>query len=136
MKGDGYIISGGDLNDLAIIPSPRYLDIFLRGRCIPSLDNTLSIIWTQPILIPTVDGGCNCYYPMSICNYINIRNGGHFTRVDTNRTAAAKVDQGQHCRYNIIRRSLDSSRSSVPFQFWNFADPCRRDHTGRTIRLR
>lgn len=33
MKSDGYIISGGDLNDLAIITLARYLDIFLRGRC-------------------------------------------------------------------------------------------------------
>jgi len=50
-------------------------------------------------------------------NYINNRNGGHFTRADINRTAAAKVDQGQRCWYNIIRRSLVSSRTSVPFEF-------------------
>lgn len=115
MKSYGYIISGGDLNDLAIITSARYLNIFLRGRCIPILDNTLSIIWTKPILISTLAGGCS--YPMSIRNYINIRNGGHFTRVDTNRTATAKVDQGQHCRYN---KYIDRSTHRVRLFRFNF----------------
>jgi len=47
MKGDGYITFGADSNDLAVITLAGCQDIiFVRGRCVPTIDNTLSPIWT------------------------------------------------------------------------------------------